>query len=184
MRLPVATLTAMYAILCGCAPDDPQVGTQQGQNLVRAGRSLTAEGRYDSARITFQQALDLDSLDAEAYFELGNLDARLGRLEAALRAYRTAIKADPAHSRARHNLDVTLRKALILADFVAKQQQRDLTTELDELIAAQRERTGAAEWGIVALEPKLIVAYGLIAYGLTVYLGPPVLSEVIANHNA
>ncbi len=107
MRLPVATLTAMYAILCGCAPDDPQVGTQQGQNLVRAGRSLTAEGRYDSARITFQQALDLDSLDAEAHFELGNLDARLGRLEAALRAYRTAIKADPAHSRARHNLAVT-----------------------------------------------------------------------------
>jgi len=107
MRLPYACLTAMCAFLCGCAPDDPQGVTKQGQRLVRAGRSLMVEGRYDSARISFLQALGLDSLDAEAHFELGNLDARLGHLEAALRAYRAAIAADPAHRRARHNLAVT-----------------------------------------------------------------------------
>lgn len=58
--------------------------------------------------------------------------------------FRDATRQRPASEDARHNLDVTLRKALILADFVAKQQQRDLTTELDELLALQRTQVGVA----------------------------------------
>lgn len=56
--------------------------------------------------------------------------------------FRDATQQRPEAEDARHNLDVTLRKALILADFIAKQAQRDLTSELDELITAQREQVG------------------------------------------
>jgi tetratricopeptide (TPR) repeat protein len=103
---PYASFVALCAILCGCAPDTPQP-VKEGQRLVLTGRALAAESSYDAARIAFEEALTLDSLDTEAHFELGNLDARLGRLEAAVRAYRAAIVADPAHHRARHNLAVT-----------------------------------------------------------------------------
>ena len=102
---PYASFAALGAILCGCAPDTQPL--EEGHRLVLAGRSFAAQQRYAEARIAYEKALFLDSLDAEAHCELGNLEARLGRREAAGGAYRAAIAADPAHHRARHNLAVT-----------------------------------------------------------------------------
>ncbi len=100
----VATL-ALCALLSSCTPDPQPLA--ENQRLLLAGRSFATEARYAEARSAYEKALAIDSLDAEVHFELGNLEALLGRLDAAAEAYRAAIIADPAHNRARHNLAVT-----------------------------------------------------------------------------
>ncbi len=56
--------------------------------------------------------------------------------------FREASSARPEESTPRHNLDVTLRRALILADELAQTEAGDVEAELDGLIAAQRGRVG------------------------------------------
>ncbi|MEE2662684.1 MAG: VWA domain-containing protein [Myxococcota bacterium] len=58
--------------------------------------------------------------------------------------FRTASAQHPDDPDSRHNLDVALRKALILADFLAKQSERGLAEELDALLGAQRARVADA----------------------------------------
>ena len=97
-------LAALWAILSGCG-----VGSgpeEEGDRLVQAGRNFAEEHRYAEARRAFAEALVLDSLDAAAHCALGDLDARLGRVERAIWAYKAAIAADSTYHRARHNLAV------------------------------------------------------------------------------
>ena len=77
-----ATIGLLLAILCGCNPKSDDV-----QILVAAGRSFAKEHRYAEAQTAYEKALALDSLNAEPHYELGNLNARLGRLDAAAQAY-------------------------------------------------------------------------------------------------
>ncbi|MGY8823951.1 MAG: tetratricopeptide repeat protein [Candidatus Latescibacterota bacterium] len=102
---PRVAILALYAFLSSCAPDTQPVA--ENQHLLLAGRSFTNEQRYAKARSAYEKALSIDSLDAEVHFELGNLEALLGRIDAAAEAYQAAIIADPTHNRARHNLAVT-----------------------------------------------------------------------------
>ncbi|MEE3329228.1 MAG: VWA domain-containing protein [Myxococcota bacterium] len=55
----------------------------------------------------------------------------------------TRQRADGEDEDARHNLDVALRKALVLADFLARQNEQTVEAELDALVESQRERTSA-----------------------------------------
>lgn len=92
------SLAALWATLSG-------VG-EEGERLVRAGRTFAEEHRYAEARRAFEKALALDSLNAAAHCALGDLDARLGLVERAVRAYEAALAADSTYHRARHNLAV------------------------------------------------------------------------------
>jgi Ca-activated chloride channel family protein len=56
----------------------------------------------------------------------------------------TRQRADGEDEDARHNLEVALLKALVLADFLAKQNEESVEAELDALIAKQRERLSAS----------------------------------------
>ena len=56
--------------------------------------------------------------------------------------FRDAAALRPDDADARHNLEIALRKALVLADFLAKQNERTLAQQLDALIAEQRTRVG------------------------------------------
>ena len=98
------SLAALWATLSGCgASSGPE---EEGERLVRAGRALVEEHRYAEARRALAKALALDSLDAAAHCALGDLDARLGHVEQAVRAYQAALAADSTYHRARHNLAV------------------------------------------------------------------------------
>jgi len=97
-------LAVLWATLSGCGVDP--VPEKESDRLVQAGRNFTEEHRYAEARHACEEALALDSLDAEAHCALGGLDARLGHVERAVRAYRAAIAADSTYHRARHNLAV------------------------------------------------------------------------------
>ncbi|MEO1935910.1 MAG: VWA domain-containing protein [Myxococcales bacterium] len=54
--------------------------------------------------------------------------------------FRKAAAARPDETDPRHNLDVTLRRALILADEIAQKTEGDLESEIDAMILEQRER--------------------------------------------
>lgn len=102
MSLAVS-LAALWVIWGGCSVGP---SPEEGDRLVRAGRSFAEARRYAAARRAFEKALALDSLNAAAHCALGDLDARLGRVERAVRAYNAALAADSTYHRARHNLAV------------------------------------------------------------------------------
>lgn len=79
-----------------------------------------------------------DSLEAE------NAEEALAALYEAADWFREAVVARPDETDPRHNLDVTLRRALILADQVARENQQELDAELDAMIDAQRQRVTQA----------------------------------------
>lgn len=96
----VVPLAALWVWWGGCGADPGP------ERWVQAGRSFAAEHRYAEAHRAFAKALALDSLNAEAHCALGDLDARFGRVEQAVRSYKAAINADSTYHRARHNLAV------------------------------------------------------------------------------
>ena len=100
----VVSLAALWVTLSSCGVDPAP--EEEGDRLMQAGRSFAEEHRYAEARRAFGKALALDSLDAAAHCALGDLDARLGHVERAVRAYEAAITADSTYHRARHNLAV------------------------------------------------------------------------------
>jgi Ca-activated chloride channel family protein len=67
----------------------------------------------------------------------------LGQLDVAAGWFRRAVELDPEDDDARHNLEVTLRRALILSDELARQDEADLAARLGELAERQRAQTGA-----------------------------------------
>ena len=99
-----AKLSVLIAILLGCSSDSAT--ENEIESLVIAGRSLAEEHRYAEARNAYEKALATDPLDAETHYELGNLNARLGRLDEAVQAYTAAVTTDSTHDSARHNLAV------------------------------------------------------------------------------
>jgi tetratricopeptide (TPR) repeat protein len=68
------------------------------------GIFLAASGKRKEAENVFTEAMHLDSTDARAYINLGNLYDQQGKKEAALEKYRQGIVLDPANARAHYNL--------------------------------------------------------------------------------
>ena len=66
----------------------------------------------------------------------------LVHLQAAADWFRQAINIRPKNMEARHNLELVMRRALELADSLAKQDQGDIAAQLDQLVGRQRELIG------------------------------------------
>ena len=82
----------------------------------------------------YEKSLALDSLNADTHFELGNLNARLGRLNEAIQAYSASVTIDSSHYRARHNL------AVIIADQGQLPQAIELLKELYDYISNKQQK--------------------------------------------
>ncbi len=137
--------------------EDPREKFNRANGQLAAGEAATAEALLRDAR---RDATDDPELRYAATYNLGiaavaRADAALaagepnaaGALEALYVAadwFREAAAARPEAEDPRHNLDVTLRRALILADEIARTDQQALEVELDEMIATQRLRVGAS----------------------------------------
>jgi tetratricopeptide (TPR) repeat protein len=79
---------------CG---DDADSVFQDGQSAEEAGDAATAERLY-------RRAMNMDSADPAAPFNLGNVLRSMGRSLEAETAYRAAVKADPRFAQAWYNL--------------------------------------------------------------------------------
>ncbi len=122
MRYYPVVIGISLAILYGC--NQASRSESESQRLLLSGRSLAEDLRFAEARKAYEKSLALDSLNADTHFELGNLNARLGRLNEAIQAYSASVAIDSSHYRARHNL------AVIIADQGQLPQAIELLKEL------------------------------------------------------
>ncbi|MFN2376307.1 MAG: VWA domain-containing protein, partial [Candidatus Binatia bacterium] len=137
-----------------------------------------AAGEFDAAEKLFEDARSRAAFDGilrrNATYDLGILDARradskiegapeeaLGDLERAASWFRETVSLDPKDDDARHNLELVLRRALVLADAIARKKQKglleDITALMEEqraFLATLREAVQAAEAAGAAADPE------------------------------
>ena len=134
--------------------EDPRVRFNQANDLLASGEAEAATRTFRAAR---RDAVDDLELRYAATYNLGLAasarakDLRAEDPAAALAAlyeaadwFREASGMRPDDRDPRHNLDVTLRKALILADEIASRDERGVEASLEALIEDQRKRVGEA----------------------------------------
>jgi Ca-activated chloride channel family protein len=142
-------------------PADPREIFNLGVSALEAGNPEEAISQFEKAR---REAADDGELRFRAAYDLGLASAaQASALEAdapeeALRAlytaadwFRDAIQQRPEHEDSRVNLDVVLRRALLLADTLAQRDVKGVDAELQEIAARQREMVTA----LAALQVQL-----------------------------
>jgi Ca-activated chloride channel family protein len=147
----------------GSAPDDASTAEEasatkedsrstfnRGNEKLRTGDPIAAAALLRAAR---RDATDDVLLRYAATYNLGvaaiaradgleaeNPPEALAALYEAADWFREAAVARPDESDPRHNLDVTLRRALILSDEISRENAKELDVELDTMIEGQRQR--------------------------------------------
>jgi Ca-activated chloride channel family protein len=136
-------------------PDEtPREQFNRATEALGRGEASEAEALLREAR---RRATDDPELRYAATYNLGMAAAARaeaiepgdprGAIDALYEAadwFRDATAQHPDDDDPRHNLEIALRKALILADFLSRQDQRDIATELDALLGSQRQRVAEA----------------------------------------
>ncbi|MDP6981003.1 MAG: VWA domain-containing protein, partial [Myxococcota bacterium] len=132
---------------------DPREAYNSGLDAMELGALEVAEQHFEAARAA--AATDGEARYRAtyglAYVAVAEADAALETnpetaLDALYRAgdfFREAVRLQPANENPRHNLEIVLRRARVLADRLSQQDEKDIAAELDALIERQRE-VGAA----------------------------------------
>lgn len=184
LLLGASLLSAALAMPARAEPEaDPRVRFNRANERLAAGDAAEASVLYREAR---RDATDDHALRYAASYNLGmaavaQADAlehekpaeALALLHEAADWFREASAMRPGEDDPRHNLEVALRRALILADAIARRERRDVEAELDRLIEAQRAQVSAsavlleavARAGETASGDALVEAYDAAATG-------------------
>ncbi len=88
--------------------------------LIAEGQRQTREGRYQAAVASYRQAIELDSGELDAHYELATVLGHLGHFDEALDEFAVVIDAAPRHSRARRG-EIT---ALVLLERWGKAREQ------------------------------------------------------------
>ncbi|MFP6656148.1 MAG: VWA domain-containing protein, partial [Myxococcota bacterium] len=129
--------------------ESPRVKFNRANERLRGGDSAAAEALLREARRDAKNDAELRyaatyNLGIAAVARADSLHGQqqsdaLDALYVAADWFREAAVMKPEASDPRHNLDVTLRRALMLADELAKKNQIGIEAELDTMIETQRE---------------------------------------------
>lgn len=90
---------------------------------MQLGLTLAEQGRLEEAAAAHQQALRLNSEDADAHFFLGSAQAALGRLGQAVVSFQQVLSRKPDHVDAHTSLGIALARQGHLEEAVASLQQ-------------------------------------------------------------
>jgi tetratricopeptide (TPR) repeat protein len=111
--------------------------------LFNLGNILVAQGRADEALASFLRAAERDrAIAADALYNVAILHRRRGALDTAERAYLAAIRSDPGHQDARHNL------ALLLSE----QRRFDEAVHLWDSLAAEGSHVARLQASLCRME--------------------------------
>lgn len=129
-------------------PEDPRAAYNRAVAHLDAGRLEDAARGFEATRadagtdgeVRFRATYNL------GWVEVGRADtaleqdpqAALAALQRAADWFREAIALRPDHAASRHNLELVLHRALVLADQLAERDGEDIAGRLDRLIEAQR----------------------------------------------
>jgi Flp pilus assembly protein TadD len=137
-------------LLAGCTGPGIKPGKKPLEDVLalRAQAEAAYRGEnWPEAEKAYRVLTEQVPAEAENWFRLGNVYARLGRHYDAIALYREALVRDPNHSRAWHNLGVTqLRVAT--STFEALQQH----TEPADPVAERARRVVDAVEGLLRQE--------------------------------
>lgn len=75
--------------------EEKTVDTERFNDLISQGIALMTEEKYEPARDTFKNAVELNTRSFEARVHLGNAYANLGEFEEALKAFKSALVLEP-----------------------------------------------------------------------------------------
>lgn len=131
---------------------DPRERFNRANAALSAGDPVAAAAGLRDAR---RDAPDDPALRYAATYNLGmaavaradaeaSPEASLSALHEAADWFREAVALRPDDEDPRHNLEVVLRRALILADELAREQEGDLESALDAMIERQRSQIGTS----------------------------------------
>ncbi|MFH2010325.1 MAG: tetratricopeptide repeat protein [bacterium] len=160
-----AVLLPTLALLLFSGLSSARAGTTDDR-LFREGNAAYAHGKYDQARKRYEQIATRFVNDERLYYNLGNTYFRLSQLGRAIWAYERALKLDPNHREARHNL--TLARDTVRSrvhDKVVGARDKDRWERLVRFFSV----TSAAAWFLALW----YLAFGLA--GTVILLGPGVL---------
>jgi Ca-activated chloride channel family protein len=134
--------------------EDARTRFNRGNEALAQGEGVAATSILRAAR---RDAPDDPELRYGATYNLGiaavmradsfvgsNRKESLAALHEATDWFREAASMRPEEAAPRHNLDVALRRALILADEIAKGEEGNVEAELDALVEGQRARVAAS----------------------------------------
>ncbi|MCP5040303.1 MAG: VWA domain-containing protein, partial [bacterium] len=132
---------------------------KQSFESARAAAATDGEARY---RATYGLGY-VAVAEADGALESAPSDA-LAALYRAADFFREAVRLQPANEDSRHNLEIVMRRARVLADRLAQTDEKDLAAALDALIERQRaaggdirsllEQVGVSEQGAGGSDPS------------------------------
>lgn len=118
-------LLASLLMLAACATTGP-AGSDERLRLQAESAYLNAE---DKALLLYLELTASPQAQAIDWFRLGNLYAQNSELEAAADSYREALRRDPEHARARHNLGMTYLQLGVDAILTARRHLPEVDAE-------------------------------------------------------
>lgn len=118
------------------------------EELRQLAADAYAAGDWQRAEQRYGEVTRRNPADVEAWFRLGNIQARTGREALAVTAYQEVVKRDPKHARAWHNLGV-VQVRMAITTFGAMGEAAD---PADPLTARGEELASGLE-ALLAPEP-------------------------------
>lgn len=97
--LPFLALSVVALGLSACGGAD----ARKARHL-QNGQTFLNDGKFEKARVEFQNALQIAPADPQARFEMGVVDEKLNKVREAAQFYQSAIDVSPDHFRARSKL--------------------------------------------------------------------------------
>jgi len=136
-------------------PAPPPEDKRAPREIYNAGIAALGEGKLDEADQLLTKAREKGAFDGAlrgaATYNLGIAEARradaalqgkpedaLAALERAAAWFREAVAIDAKDQDARYNLELVLKRALVLADSIAKKKQKSLLDDITALMEEQR----------------------------------------------
>ena len=125
-------------------------------NFEKAELAYTA-GEYDTALEVYNSALDMGYESADLYYNVANCYFRKGELAASILNYERALKLDPSHEDAKHNLEFAVSRTVDNIDSLG-------SVFLVEWWNAFANITSANVWAVVTIMLFVALLVGLSLY--------------------
>lgn len=122
------SIVIVLTLLVGCGAEDRK------QAYYDRGMELLAQGDATRARLEFKNVLQIDPKDAQAWYQVAEIEASDQNWNAAFGAYGKAIELDPGQ------LDARLKRGRLLFD---SNQITSASSDVDAILAVEPNNAGA-----------------------------------------
>jgi hypothetical protein len=126
-------------------------------SLYRSAVALYEEGDYESALATFRTIVGSGHEAADLYYNMGNAAFRSNNVGYAILYYEKALKMDPSHSDAAHNLEFASQYRV---DVFEEVPVLFIRTWISSAVNALSEPT----WSILSLSGFILVLASILVY--------------------